>query len=92
MDTTVLIYAKNTRLRAAWSALLDRQPNITLGGDATTVADLTSLIRNKQPTTMLVDVDRPQRHLVQEMVTTLPEAGLLFLVDGFELAAMNTFR
>jgi len=86
MGTTVLILAKDNLLRAAWSALLGQQPNISLAGDAATITDLTRLFSDNQPTTVLIDVSQPQRHLVQELVTTLPEAGLLFLVDDFELA------
>ena len=84
--TCLIIFAPSTLYRAAWSALMSSQPNIVLAGSIDQVADLARLAQEGYATTVLVDFPAPQPELARQLKVTAPEAGLLFLVQSYNLA------
>lgn len=79
----LIIVAATTLYQAAWSALLAAQPNIAVAGaaDSPTAIDLAP----GQPATLLIDFPPPLPPLIQQIHTTCPTAGLLALVDDYDL-------
>lgn len=84
--TRLIIFTPSTLYRAAWSALMSNQPNIVLAGAIDRVAGLEGLAQKGLGTTVLVDLSAPQLELAGQIKAVSPEAGLLFLVQSYELA------
>lgn len=84
--TTQTIILSQTALgRAAWSALLAGQPNIDPAGAASSAGDVAALIPPHAPVTILLDLPAPLPPVLQQLAKELPGAGLLCLVDGYDL-------
>lgn len=88
MKTHVVIYATGRLQRAAWSALIERQPGIDVAGDASSPAELTQSVKAGQNSAVLVDAPALAREPVNRLVAAAPGAGLLFLVDAYDLEAI----
>lgn len=84
MTTQLLIFPTSNLYRAAWQALLEKQPGIVIAGMAGQVADL-SRLRWQPPATVLVDVPTIQTDFVNQLLRTVPDGGLLFLVESYDL-------
>lgn len=82
--TQLIILAQASLYRAAWSALLTGQPNIEVAGAAVTVATADYLVSGRS-TTLLIDFPSPLPPLIQQLQTSYPAAGLLALVDDYDL-------
>jgi DNA-binding NarL/FixJ family response regulator len=82
--TQLIILATTTLYRAAWTALLSRQPDIVVAGTISDISDISPLLQPGQPATLLIDLP-PLPALVQQLKTIPAEVGLLFLVDTYEL-------
>jgi two-component system, NarL family, response regulator DevR len=78
------IFAPHNLKRAAWTALLEQQPELSVTGAAGTVADLARHLAVNEPTAVLVDVARPEPELISELKQSGASHGLLVLVDSYE--------
>lgn len=85
MSTRLIIYAPSNLHRAAWQALLEKQPRISVAGQAGSPNEL-GRFRPREGTAVLVDVLAPQPSLMAQLRTALPDSGLLVLVAKYELA------
>ena len=86
--TDVIIFTPTPLYRAAWHALLDRQPDITVAGMATVPAELTSVRVTEAPATLFLDVPTPHLDLIRQCRAVAPAFKLLVLVESFELATL----
>jgi DNA-binding NarL/FixJ family response regulator len=85
MSTRLIIYAPSNLHRAAWQALLEKQPRISVAGQAGSPDELEHF-RSGEGTAVLIDVPAPQPSLMAQLGTALPDSGLLVLVANYELA------
>lgn len=85
MSTHLLIFAPAELHRAAWQALLEKQPGILVAGLVGGLAEL-SHFTGLNPTAILVDLPAIQADLVDQLHTAAPNYGLLFLVESYDLA------
>jgi DNA-binding NarL/FixJ family response regulator len=85
MSTHLLIFAPAELHRVAWQALLEKQPGILVAG---LVGDLAKLSHFDalESTAVLVDLPTIQADFVDQLHTTVPNYGLLFLVESYDLA------
>lgn len=90
MSTNLLIFANSNLRRAAWQALLDKQPRIIIHGAIGDAADIVGS-RPPSPGVVLVDLPELQPVLVGELHAALPDCGLLFLVEGYDLDEIVRF-
>ncbi len=84
--TRLIILAQTNLGRAAWSALLSGQPYIALSGAVADPDGVMVHLEPGQPKTILVDVPSVRVDLAAALHTAAPDCGLLFLVQGYELA------
>jgi DNA-binding NarL/FixJ family response regulator len=84
MSTKLIILAPFNLPRLAWQALLETQPGITVAG---TISDLSEINPSqlKQPASILVDIPAVQARSVSQLHDALPDFGLLYLVDQYDL-------
>jgi len=85
MSTSVIILAKRNLYRAAWESLLDGQPGLNVLGAVSRIAEVSELRRPDHDVTILVDLADIQAEWVGKLHAALPECGLLFLVERYEL-------
>ena len=83
--TYVIIYTPAALQREAWRALLAEQPFIEALVTACEVSVVAPLVEPGQPTAVLVDLPGLRVDLAQQLHAAAPEAGLLFLVDDYDL-------
>jgi DNA-binding NarL/FixJ family response regulator len=88
LPTRLIILASTTLYRAAWQALLSTQPDLTVLGAVGQATEISALLPPHQPTTLLIDLPPPLPPIAQYLKTIAPEAGLLFLVDSYELSQL----
>ncbi|MCB0168241.1 MAG: response regulator transcription factor, partial [Anaerolineae bacterium] len=81
----VIVIAHATLYRAGWTALLANQPDITLTGAVDAAAAVTPYLNSGSPATLLIDFPPPLLSLIQHLHTSYPAAGLLALVDNYDL-------
>ena len=84
-STQVIVIAAATLQQAAWSALLNSQINIQVGGTAVDVARVEAYISPGRMTTLLVDFVPSLPPLVEQLTTAYPGVNVLVLVDGYDL-------
>jgi DNA-binding NarL/FixJ family response regulator len=82
----LIIFSSASLHREAWRALLSGQPAILIVDTVADAFEVVPLLQPDQPTTVLVDVLSPQPDLAQQLRTLAPEAGLLFLIQSYELS------
>lgn len=70
---------------AAWQALLEAQPFITVNGLATDSSQLDTGAPYTSPAVVLLDDPAPTTMLVERVGQAAPNAGLLLLVDSYAL-------
>lgn len=70
---------------AAWQALLDAQPFITVDGLATDASQLATRSPRTGPAVVLLDDPAPTTVLVERVGQAAPNAGVLLLVDSYTL-------
>jgi DNA-binding NarL/FixJ family response regulator len=85
LPTRLIILASATLYRAAWQALLTPQPDILVAGAVGDVSQIAALLEPGQPVTVLFDLPTPQPALAQQLKPIIPDLGLLFLVDSYDL-------
>lgn len=85
-STRLIIFSSASLHREAWRALLSGQPAILIVDAVADAFEVVPLLQPDQPTTVLVDVLSPQPDLAQQLRTVAPEAGLLFLIQSYELS------
>ena len=85
-STRLIILSSASLHREAWRALLSGQPAILIVDTVADAFEVVPLLQPDQPTTILVDVLSPQPDLAQQLRTVAPEAGLLFLIQSYELS------
>jgi len=85
-STRLIILSSASLHREAWRALLSGQPAILIVDTVADAFEVVPLLQPDQPTTVLVDVLSPQPDLAQQLRTLAPEAGLLFLIQSYELS------
>lgn len=85
-STRLIILSSASLHREAWRALLSGQPAILIVDAVADAFEVVPLLQPDQPTTILVDVLSPQPDLAQQLRTVAPEAGLLFLIQSYELS------
>lgn len=90
MDSSLIIFAPSNLRRAAWRALLEKQPGLIISGVAGDLAELSTLSRPGQGSVALLDISQIEAEFVRQARAALPTSGLLFLVDGYELAEIVT--
>ncbi|MFQ5596174.1 MAG: DNA-binding response regulator [Anaerolineae bacterium] len=91
--TRLIIFAPARLLREAWRALLSAQPDILVAGTVGEASGVAGLLESSdQPTTILVDQPTPQPDtragagMARDLRLQAREAGLLFLVQSYDLA------
>ncbi len=84
-EISVYVLAKAALHRAAWEALLTGQPGIVLRGSAANVADLPAPETKSRNTAVLIDFPTLSLDWLQELKTTKPTAGILCLVNEYNL-------
>jgi DNA-binding NarL/FixJ family response regulator len=86
VDQTKLIIYTTRRLHAdAWKALLEDEAFLQLLGTTNKLEQVISWTSEESRTAVLVDIPRPAGELAARASHDLPEAGLLFLVDSYDL-------
>ncbi|HKZ82162.1 MAG TPA: response regulator transcription factor [Anaerolineae bacterium] len=85
MPTRLIVLSPAMLHREAWRALLSAQPDLVVCGLVADVTNLTALLPPGQPTTLLVDLPAPQLDVARQVKSLAPEAGVLFLVQSYEL-------
>ena len=88
MSTSVIVMAKTNLYRAAWRSLLERQPGIIVLGVADRAAEMSALLEHDQDVAVLVDLPDVHTEMVDQLRSALPECGLLFLVENYELGGI----
>jgi len=90
LTTNLLIFTPSNLRRAAWQALLDKQPGIKIH-DA--IGDAADIVGSQLPLpgVILADLPEVQPELVGELQAALPDCGLLFLVDRYDLDEIVRF-
>ncbi len=86
IPTYVIIVATYALHRKAWRALLTDQPDILVAGAVPDASQVAPLFLSGQSTTILVDLPTLQPDLAQQLREAAPGAGLLFLVQSYDLA------
>lgn len=86
MPTHLIILSPAMLHREAWRALLTGQPDVIVSGALADPAHIAALIQPNQPTTLLIDLPDPQPDLARHIRSSAPEAGVLFLVQSYDLA------
>lgn len=90
--TRLIIFAPARLLREAWRALLSHQPDILVAGAVDDVSGVAGLLESDRPTAILVDLPTPQPDtcagagMARDLRLQAREAGLLFLVQSYDLA------
>lgn len=84
MTTSLIIFAPAELQRAAWSSLLANQPGIRIDAVTGNLSDIRHF-ESAGPTTILVDLAMIQATLVSELHASVPDCGLLFLVEAYDL-------
>ncbi|HFQ93239.1 MAG TPA: response regulator transcription factor [Anaerolineae bacterium] len=85
MDTTLFIFCRAGLSRAAWQALLEKQPGIGVAAAVAAISDLPESIPPNQATTVFVDAPEADADFVARLSTAVPDGGLLFLVNEYRL-------
>ncbi len=83
--THLIILASSALYREALRALLSDQPDLVVAGAVADVSEVGALLGSGPQTTILVDLPTPQPDLARQLKEAAPEAGLLFLIQSFEL-------
>jgi DNA-binding NarL/FixJ family response regulator len=83
--THVIVYTPAFLQREAWRALLAEQPFIDVLVTACEVSVVVPLVEPGQPTAVLVDLPGLRVDLAHQLHAATPEAGLLFLVEDYDL-------
>jgi DNA-binding NarL/FixJ family response regulator len=83
--THVIILAQAALYRSAWRALLSDQPDVVVAGATASPAEIDALLEPGQPTTILVDVPSPDADVARQLRKFASGAGLLFLVNTYDL-------
>ena len=86
----VVILAEALLPRLAWEALLSPQPGLEVWGTAANLDDLRALSELGEQMAVLIDLNEALRQQVVHIAKTLPEAGLLCLVDAYDLNQIIT--
>ena len=81
----VVILADATLPRLAWEALLSPQPSLEVWETAATVEDLLAHSHFEDQTAVLLDLREELLEQVNQIVKSLPNVGLLCLVDTYDL-------
>lgn len=84
MTTNVLIFATSNLRRAAWQALLEKQPGLVIYGAVGELAELAGS-PSPSPDVILADVPDVQPEFVGELRATTSDCGLLLLVESYDL-------
>lgn len=86
MPTRLLILARSNLYRAAWQALLEKQPGIVVVGAFDEIDRIQANTQPAQNTAVLVDIPYPQAEYVRRLREARLGNGLLFLLESFDLA------
>jgi len=86
MPTHLVMLSPAALNREAWRALLSTQPDIVVYNLVVDASNLAAALPSGQPTTLLVDLPAPQLELARQVKLLAPEAGVLFLVQSYDLA------
>jgi DNA-binding NarL/FixJ family response regulator len=65
--------------------LLAEQPDIVVAGAVGDISRVSPILQPDQPTTLLIDLPPPLPPLAQQLKANVPDLGLLFLVESYEL-------
>lgn len=85
LPTHLIILASSTLYQAAWQALLSDQPDIEVVGTVGDISRVSTIFLASSPTTLLIDLPPPLPPLAEKLQANVPELGLLFLVESYEL-------
>jgi DNA-binding NarL/FixJ family response regulator len=83
--TQLIILASTALYREAWRALLSDQPDLVVIGAVAGVSEVGALLGSGPQTTILVDLPTSQPDRARQLKSAAPEAGLLFLIDSYQL-------
>lgn len=87
-DTRLIILAPAELQREAWRALLAHQAYIDLAGTACNLAAAEVLVVPDQPAAVRIDVPRFDPDMIRQLIGAAPRAGLLYLVESYDLEVM----
>jgi DNA-binding NarL/FixJ family response regulator len=94
MTTTksnVIVFCRENLRRAAWVALLEKQPGISAVFTAATLPELQALAVPGNYHSLLVDWPEIDSTFVSQLTTTVPGGGLLILVEDYDLKEAISF-
>jgi DNA-binding NarL/FixJ family response regulator len=83
--TNLFIYCQNNLQRAAWLALLEKQPGLSVRGTAANWDDVNALPKTNGQTAVLIDLSEPLPSQISQLTETHSTYGLLCLVDSYDL-------
>jgi NarL family two-component system response regulator LiaR len=86
--TNLIIFVRAGLYQAAWQALLTGQPGLAMGGTVGDEQDVEKLLCPGQANALLVDGPTLDVRLAEALQMAAPTAGLLFLVDAYDLEAI----
>lgn len=87
--TELIIFSQYALQREAWKALLMNQPGIRVIEEVDEVHRIPAAVA-PGPATILVDLPALQPDFVSELKRSIPQAGLLILVQSYEVAEVIT--
>lgn len=86
----VAILADATLPRLAWEALLSPQPGLEVWGTAANLEELLAFSFAEGQTAVLLDLKELSELQMTQLNTEMPETGLLYLVDAYDLGQIVT--
>lgn len=89
MNTRLIIYAPSNLQRAAWQALLEKQPRIIVVGQAGSLSELEHF-HSGEGTVVLIDVLARQPSLISQLRAAMPDSGLLVLMTKYDVIEIVT--
>lgn len=87
----VIVFCSGFLRRAAWAALLEKQPGISAVFPIRTIPELQSLTITYNQTTIFVDLPDIDTPLIAQLITAVPGCGLLILLPDYEVNQAVSF-
>ncbi len=87
-QTNLVIYCPTNLQREAWATLLEKQPTITAVSTAATIPELQQQSTSSKATAVFVDAPNIDAAFVAQLITAVPNSGILLLINEFDTHEM----
>jgi DNA-binding NarL/FixJ family response regulator len=81
----VIVFCQENLRRAAWVALLEKQPGISAVLSAISIPDIQTLSISENPVSILIDLPDVDSKFLSKLSSAAPGSGLLVLVENHDL-------